>query len=399
MATVRHTFFKLTHYILHSMAQIVVNAMCKVHSLFKPDGYLLFDNLDSNSTEPVDCYTLYKYLLKENYKTIYIVQKNSPAHMQAIRDGITNNLKLINCNPFSLFCFLKLCFCAMRYKNVVTSHGRINFLLSRFWKKSQHCNYIHAQHGLTWTSNAPFTNNLSTKNYDKLIVNGTCEELFALSNGWNKDNLIKCGLFRFDNLYYNQEKQSNTILVMFTWRHSFDTNEKDTINIKDSVYWRKIKSLLSNELLHNILTKNNIKLIFIAHHYLLDYGNGLLEIPPNIVVGKPQELSYYIKNCSLLITDYSSVSFDILFQEKPVIYYHMDFDDPNRCNKDLQTHNFVTSRNTTLFNICHKESEVLDHVEYYIINNFNLEDNKKEIASRFFSGKGTACKTFVKLTS
>ena len=50
---------------------------------------------------------------------------------------------------------------------------------------------------------------------------------------------------------------------------------------------------------------------------------GLVEIPdPSAVT--VQEL---LQKCEILITDYSSVYFDVLYLKKPVLFYQWDFSD------------------------------------------------------------------------
>lgn len=387
------------HFILRLIASLTVDTMCVIHPLFKRKGYLLFDNLDDSSSESNDCFTLFEYLVRTGKRASYITKKESPEYKKAIEKGWNQNLIVISTNCFSLKCFFCLFFHALRYENIVTSHGRINFLLARFWKKSPYCSYIHAQHGVMWFKQSPFKHNLSPLNYDKLVVSSYKEADFAIQYGWEKDNLILSGLFRFDNLTpYTKSVKNKLILVMFTWRHSFDNNEVGSTSITHSIYNHKITNLFKNSKLNNIIKQHGLKVVFIPHHYLIDHGNGVIDFPKNTTIGNIKLVSDYIKEADMLITDYSSVCFDFLYQEKPVIFYHLDFSDDSLQEKDKEEQMFVQKRNDSLFNICDKEGDVVRLVENYSIQNFELEKENKTIANSFFATKSTSCNTFTKLT-
>jgi hypothetical protein len=48
---------------------------------------------------------------------------------------------------------------------------------------------------------------------------------------------------------------------------------------------------------------------------------------PHLKFYEQKYLAYYIEKCSLLITDFSSISFDFMFQNKPVLFYYLDIND------------------------------------------------------------------------
>ena len=85
---------------------------------------------------------------------------------------------------------------------------------------------------------------------------------------------------------------------------------------------------MKDDSLHSILKKKNIDLIFIKHHN--DHNDIKKEININptflddIKFMRQKNLAYYIEQCSLFITDFSSISFDFMFQNKPVLFYHLD---------------------------------------------------------------------------
>ena len=106
---------------------------------------------------------------------------------------------------------------------------------------------------------------------------------------------------------------------MFTWRQI-----SPNIFAK-SLYFKRLSSLLNNKELHAFTEKNNVKIYFAPHHAMKTNSNINLAIKhPNIKMVETHEISKYIKKSSILLTDLSSVAFDFMFQNKPVILYGLD---------------------------------------------------------------------------
>ena len=86
---------------------------------------------------------------------------------------------------------------------------------------------------------------------------------------------------------------------------------------------------MNNKLLIDSLNKNGITLNFCLHHMLevfkdkLNFGNS------NINFIQQNEIFTYIKKSSLLITDFSSIIFEFIYQNKPFIMFIPDSEDPN----------------------------------------------------------------------
>ena len=90
---------------------------------------------------------------------------------------------------------------------------------------------------------------------------------------------------------------------------------------------------------------------------------------------------------NLLITDFSSVTFDFIFQRKPIIIYIPDSEDPNnKYNYDDDYYNLINSmKNETIHfeNRCNNVEQVINKIIYYIDNDFNLESNLEKFYDSF----------------
>jgi CDP-glycerol glycerophosphotransferase (TagB/SpsB family) len=66
-------------------------------------------------------------------------------------------------------------------------------------------------------------------------------------------------------------------------------------------------------------------LVYIPHHEEIDLGKNYSQNIFKFAKIKGQkDLENEIELCNLFITDYSSISFDFMFQNKPVLYYTID---------------------------------------------------------------------------
>mgnify|MGYP001316778872 CR=1 FL=1 len=79
--------------------------------------------------------------------------------------------------------------------------------------------------------------------------------------------------------------------------------------------------------------KNNIMFVCKLHPYL---SINKVEMPPNIKLVDPKSDAYpLLRLCDALLTDYSSIYFDFLLLDKPIIFYPYDFEDYISKNREL----------------------------------------------------------------
>ena len=133
------------------------------------------------------------------------------------------------------------------------------------------------------------------------------------------------GLCRYDNLTRGNHP-SNEILVMPTWRGS---NYPQGEQFYETPYYKHFQSLLNHPGLLRLLEERNLKLIFYPHIELQKELDKFTSPSERIVLAgwHDYDVQTLLMRCSMLITDYSSVHFDVGYMEKPVIYYQFDMQD------------------------------------------------------------------------
>ena len=133
------------------------------------------------------------------------------------------------------------------------------------------------------------------------------------------------GLCRFDNLIRGKAP-AGEILVMPTWRGS-DYPQGEYF--RETAFYRSFQSLLDNPGLLRLLEERDLKLIFYPHIELQKELDKFKSPSERIVLASwlDYDVQSLLMRCNVLITDYSSVFFDVGYMEKPVIYYQFDLEE------------------------------------------------------------------------
>ena len=138
--------------------------------------------------------------------------------------------------------------------------------------------------------------------------------------------VVLTGLPRHDRLW-SMPKTATTLLVMPTWRkYLLDKKQKPTASFAESEYVRRWRSVLQSPALRKLLEEYGLSLTFCPHAAVAPFAE-VFEPPDYVEVidqlATPSLHPLFAKT-ALLVTDYSSVAFELAYIEKPVIYYQFD---------------------------------------------------------------------------
>ena len=194
------------------------------------------------------------------------------------------------------------------------------------------------------------------------------------------------GLARFDNLIRAKEHPSQKmILVMPTWRGShYPSGEA----FRGTQFYQAFQSLLDSPRLAQLLEQYDYQLVFYPHiemqpHLSAFHTNSARVILANSSTHDVQQL---LMNCSLLITDYSSVFFDVAYLEKPELYYQFDEEEFRQYHYqkgyfDYRQHGFGP--------VCTEESILLRELECYFQNGMQMHPEYRARVAAFFPLRDT----------
>lgn len=160
---------------------------------------------------------------------------------------------------------------------------------------------------------------ISVSQFEKSIKN----------NEWEipNDDIFITGYPRFDSLNIrptNELIKVNKILYAPTWR--FDIADCEEMDFKETDYYRNVKNFVCNKKLNDFLSKNNIVMHVYLHFYFHKYFDFFKNLTTeNIIFLRPDEMiQNYLIEDDILVTDYSSTSWDFYYMNKPVIFFMFD---------------------------------------------------------------------------
>ena len=155
------------------------------------------------------------------------------------------------------------------------------------------------------------------------IISGEMERrLFEIVYQYTPDDLALTGLCRFDLLSNHHNKQPY-IFFMPTWR-AWIKNEKDFLASK---YYRELKELLNHPELNQLLNKHRFQLKFFIHPNFSSYSKFFKSASSSIeILTGDEDIGTLIRECSLMMSDYSSAIIDAAYMDKPIVYYQPDYD-------------------------------------------------------------------------
>ncbi len=243
---------------------------------------------------------------------------------------------------------------------------------------------IFLQHGIT-------KENIKSLHYENtkislFLCGGEPEAKFIKKEfGYPMGSVKYTGFCRYDGL--KNVGAGTCILFMPTWRQWLPSASfhSENTTIKESNYLKQVKALLNNKCLHDLLEKNNIKLIFYPHHELQCYLNMFEQkYDENIIIAseKKYDVQKLLLDCKCLITDYSSVAFDVAYMKKPIIYYQ--FDEEEYYEKHYPRAYFSYEK-MGFGKKCIKTEDVINELYKIIMDNYAMDSYYQKRVEEFFA--------------
>ena len=364
----------------------------------------LFADFSSENTSPGEAYLIFKEMFRQKLNVYYLTKRED-----ILKEYMTLNSNNISYKPIiydSHFIdgnFLEKYFDIFLKLKAVVSGAKI-YSFNNLFYNIEYITYICLTHGISYLKDFLYIDYYSKDIYNKIVLPPSN---LIISNAkkfrWKDDDIIKIGLPRWD-IFYNYEKNlvsspeikiynNQFIFMMFTWR------ELKNNQYISKYYFKNILNLINNEKLNYILMENNITLYYSLHHMIENFKN-IFHNNKYIKYKNQEQIMECLTKSNLIITDFSSIIFDIMIKNKPYIIFIPDSEDSNIDNIYSENYSNIIKKlkNGTIkfYNTFFSVNNTLNKIIYYINNNFTLESSLQIFYKKFNLTGGNNINNFIK---
>ncbi|EAI2560577.1 capsular biosynthesis protein, partial [Campylobacter coli] len=282
---------------------------------------------------------------------------------------------------------------------VISSHA--DGYLTRYITSKQQ--FIFIQHGVIPNDLSKW---LNSKKID-LFVTSTKAEYKSIANDYNrykfgKKEVALIGLARHDALLKNNQCNARQIIIMPTWRANIvgvalgSSKRGLQSDFTQSEYFQKWNLLLNSNILQKLCEKYDYTIVFNPHPNIIPYLKDF-NIPSYVKIANHNEsLQELFCNSSLMITDYSSVAFEMAYLNKPVLYYQ--FDQEDFFSSHTLQKGYFDYRKNGFGPVVEKEENLLKELENLLQDNCRVFGVYKDnIDSTFVFRDGKCCERIYKV--
>ena len=383
--------------------KMYLNIIDNNRKVYNKEHYFFLDFILSDYSSD-DVFPIFKTMLKDKKPVHYMTENSQLYNEYCYKKAICFDIIYVNKQNFTINeNFLeKYLTLILKLKQVISGVGTPIFYKDTLFYNIEYIIYICVGHGVSYFKYFLYDsyNWYGYKKFDKILVPPSNILLSVVKNhGWKEENIIKINLPRWDkynfNYFYKNDSliNNNSIFIMFTWR-KLKRNKKVSID-----YFKNIFNLINNLDLSFYLKSNHIVLYFTLHHKLNKF---IYTFSNNIYIKfiKETMISDCLSKTNLVISDFSSIIFDIIYRRKPYIMYIPDAYDKEIENIYHRTYYDVIQSlingsiyfENKYFNI----SQVINKIKYYIDNKFMLEPKLEKFYDLFELKKGNNTNNFIK---
>lgn len=280
---------------------------------------------------------------------------------------------------------------------IISSH--IDQFVTNYWKDNSldKKQIIFLQHGIIKDD---LSNWLNSKKRIDLFVTTTVKEWHSIVDDFNKyrftDKEVKLlGIARHDELLNNSDMHKRKlIVVMPTWRASLASNSFGNLKLSNdftkSEYFLQWKKFLCSKELEIVVHKYEYEVLFVPHPNM-STTLSLWKFPKYIQIAQTDgSIQEIFKNCSVMITDYSSVAFEIGYLNKPVIYFQ--FDEETFWTQQVYQKGYFDYRVDGFGPVCTDYNELITELEKLLkIGCANVPNLKEKVDSTYIFRDGKNC--------
>lgn len=316
---------------------------------------------------------LYRYISENHPKQdIYFALKKTSSDWKRLeQDGF--NLLEFGSSAFES----KLKDCA----KIISSH--VDGYITHYFKDNSLLDkdYVFLQHGITkddlsgWLNTKKIACFVTATNpeYHSIVDNTTAYK-------FGKKEVKLTGFPRYDRLLINNNTESKQILIMPTWRSSIvgtyisgteRTRNPDFMKTNYAKHWHGFM----NHAILKELNDQGYQIVFAPHPSIQEYMDEFT-VPDFIKIYSYSEgnIQSVFQNTSILITDYSSVAFDVAYLNKAILYYQFDYDEVFSSGNHTYQKGYFDYNRDGFGAVAYNETEILAALKDLVDNQAKVPD-------------------------
>lgn len=290
----------------------------------------IFIDKDRNADDNAE--HLYRYVRKHHpeINAYFLLRKGCPDWKRLKADGFrmieygssAHRLALINA----------------RY--LLSSHADkyvVSSISERLYGDLVKAQFVFLQHGVIMNDISGWLNTIKIDTF----ITTTTDEYQAISGDdspyrFTKKEVLLSGLPRHDALINSKHVDQDLIMIMPTWRKyllgqqsRFDGARPAVAGFETSKFAQAWSEFLSSNKLIQAFEERDMRPVLLLHPSLEAYYQWFVDNTKVKVVrlSDVDSVQSLLKSAALLITDYSSITFDVALLDRPVVYYQFDKED------------------------------------------------------------------------
>ena len=364
------------------LKEVLVYAFYKVFGRIwrKKNIWLVYEKFSNYAQD--NGYFFFKYcmenLSEEQKKNIYyVIDRRSPDYKNVEKYG--KNVIQFMSMKHMLYCLaMNICIASDSKPHLYKWRSTPSFIMNRLNKKK----ILFLQHGVTALKRVhTLFGKKGSSPMTYFVTTGKVEQEIAVNELlYTPETAPITGFARWDALENKEDKNDRFILVMPTWRSWLEDVSDEEFMKSD--YYERYTSLLKSPELAQILKNGNTRLVFYIHPKFANYIENFKDFVSDRITYVPfgqEPLNELMMKCSMLITDYSSVCWDVYYLDKPVLFYQFDYE------KYAVAHGSYINMETSLFgNRSTEEPDLIKDIEHFVNNGFVENEKDKLDAVNYF---------------
>lgn len=223
---------------------------------------------------------------------------------------------------------------ALRTCSKIIGSDAVQYVVDYFQDQSLHKKpFVFLQHGVTKDDLSGW---LNTKQRIDCFVTSAQPEYESIANDFNRYKFTRkevalTGFPRHDALLNAAQATERMILIMPTWRKyllgevTSGGRRAPNADFMQTEYAHAWQALLQSSQLRELVEQHEYRVVFFPHvliqPYLVDFN---LPQYIEVLAHGDSSIQQLFQRAAVMITDYSSVAFEMALLQKPVIYYQFD---------------------------------------------------------------------------